>query len=391
MFTSRSRMIVRPALGMLFLASAAAVGPRAAGAATRYIGTDSGETAAAVVAGRSLVHTAQMQAPDASAALKAVDEAITAAGGDELRVVKLNVVARSQEGVEQAREAIARHFPAAVRPPVSYVVGELAGADATVAVDAVAVHHGAAGTDVAVTPGEPGGPFFGARAAVLPAGPRLYVSGQAEKAASPAEAAAKTIASLIKTLEFCGATPGDVVQAKCFLTPMSAAAEVSAEFDKAVSPGTVPLVFVEWKSTLPIEIELVARAPKAAPDAPAVEYLTPPGMTASPIFARVTRVNAPETIYVAGLYSSEPGSGEAQTTAIFDRLGAILKEANSDVRHLAKATYYVSDDDASKKLNEVRPRYYDPQRPPAASKAMVPAVGRPERSIAIDMIAVPGD
>jgi hypothetical protein len=54
-----------------------------------------------------------------------------------------------------------------------------------------------------------------------------------------------------------------------------------------------------------------------------------------------------------------------------------------------KATYYVSDDDASKQLNVIRPKFYDPQRPPAASKAIVPAVGVSERSITIDMIAVP--
>lgn len=65
-----------------------------------------------------------------------------------------------------------------------------------------------------------------------------------------------------------------------------------------------------------------------------------------------------------------------------------MKRTGSDVRHLVKATYYVSDDGASKPLNVIRQKYYDPKRPPAASKATVPAVGVPDRSIAIDMIAV---
>ena len=79
-------------------------------------------------------------------------------------------------------------------------------------------------------------------------GPLVYVSGQAEKAATPAEAAAKTIASLKQTLDWLGCKPEDAVQAKCFLTPMSAAADVAKEFDKAFGERKVPLVFVEWES-----------------------------------------------------------------------------------------------------------------------------------------------
>jgi hypothetical protein len=59
------------------------------------------------------------------------------------------------------------------------------------------------------------------------------------------------------------------------------------------------------------------------------------------------------------------------------------------MRHLVKATYYVSDEDASKQLNALRSKYYDPRRPPAASKAMVPGIGVAQRSISIDMIAIP--
>ena len=60
----------------------------------------------------------------------------------------------------------------------------------------------------------------------------------------------------------------------------------------------------------------------------------------------------------------------------------------TDLEHLVKATYYVSDDDASKGLNDVRPEFFNPQRPPAASKAMIRAVGRTERTVLVDMIAV---
>ena len=59
------------------------------------------------------------------------------------------------------------------------------------------------------------------------------------------------------------------------------------------------------------------------------------------------------------------------------------------MRHLVKATYYVSDDDAARWIDRLRPRVYDPLRPPAASKIMVHGVGMPQRTMTMDMIAVP--
>ena len=42
-----------------------------------------------------------------------------------------------------------------------------------------------------------------------------------------------------------------------------------------------------------------------------------------------------------------------------------MNERNN-LKNLAKATYYVTDDEVSKNHNEVRPKYYDSERPPAA-------------------------
>ena len=58
------------------------------------------------------------------------------------------------------------------------------------------------------------------------------------------------------------------------------------------------------------------------------------------------------------------------------------------VKFLVKAPYYVSADEPSRQLNAQRPRYYDPKRPPAASKATVAGTGRKGRGITLDMIAV---
>ena len=353
---------------MLLSAPAAAADP-----AVRYVESGGRVVAAVVPESAELLHTRQFLSADgsedAATLLAAVKRAVSEFGGDAERLVRVNVVASTQAVADKARESLAN-----IRAPITFVIGALP-QGRKLGIDAVA--------PVTKKP-----PEATSTASVLRAGPRLYVSGQAEKGATPAEAAAKTIESLVKTIEDLGSNKSAVVQAKCFLTPMSAAPDVMDEFARVFGKQKLPLVFVEWKSDLPIEIELIAAAPPAAANAPAVEYLTPAGMKPSPVFARVVRVNRGDLVYTAGLYPERAGSGEEQVMSVFEQLRRVLDESGGDFKHLAKATYYVSDDDASKQLNAIRPKFYDPQRPPAASKAMVNGVGMSERSIAIDMIGV---
>jgi enamine deaminase RidA (YjgF/YER057c/UK114 family) len=332
----------------------------------------SGHTAASIVGEVPLIHTTQVWAQKPEEALIQLERIIQDAGGERDKIMKINVVVANQPAADATRELFKKRFDREHAPAVSYVVGSLP-KDAVVAFDAVAI----AGSENAATP----------HARILPAGPRVYISGQAEKAANVTDATCLTLAKLMRTLEFIGAKPHDVIQARCFLTPISAADGVIHQIHCAFGQP-IPIAFVEWKSDLPIEIELIAKTPAAAEDAPPMEYLTPPGMSASPLFARVVRVNRGDLIYFAGMYSPSAGTGEQQVTAIFDLIAALVQMHGSNMQHLAKATYYVSDDDASRKLNELRPRYYDPKRPPAASKAMVQRVGIAGRSITIDMIAV---
>jgi enamine deaminase RidA (YjgF/YER057c/UK114 family) len=343
----------------------------AAEPSVRYEKSGDATVASIVPTSVAMIHTAQILSPDmdAAALLAGVKQIVSKAAGDPDQLVKINVACATQEIADKARASLA-----SAGAPVSFVVGALP-------------HERQIGIDVvAVMRREPFNENSASR--VLPAGPRVYIAGQAEKGATPAEAAAKTIEGLLRTLEFVGAKKADVVQARCFLTPMSAASEVIKAFEKVFGEKKLPLVFVEWKSDLPIEVELIAAVPAAPADAPAIEFLTPPGMKASPLFARVVRINRGDVIYTAGLYAPALGSGEEQVLSVFNQLQDILTRANGDLKNLAKATYFVSDADASGKLNEIRPKFYDPQRPPAASKAMVNGVGMKERSITMDMIGV---
>src|SRR5205814_982028 len=99
------------------------------------------------------------------------------------------------------------------------------------------------------------------------------------------------------------------------------------------------------------------------------------------IFCRVCKVHYGPSIYLSGLYALDAPDGKKETENLFNSLKGLLKKSGSDFKHLVKATYYVSGNESSKALNEVRPAFYDPKRPPAASKAMVSGVGRAGRTL----------
>ena len=189
-----------------------------------------------------------------------------------------------------------------------------------------------------------------------------------------------TLAGLVRTLEHLGLGLEHIAEIKCFLDPMTEIELVDEQIAAFFGDAPVPPVsHVEWiAGSLPIEIELVAYAP-AEKSFDTIKISTPPWMKSSPVFSRVTRLYGNERIYLSGLYSSKDGDGESQVRDIFASMRTTLAETGSDFRHLAKATYYVSADDSSAKLNEVRPTIYDPSRPPSASKAKVKGVARTSR------------
>ena len=362
-----------------------------------YIAPDpaTGSSKAVVVGpGVSLAQTGFQQVAQTSASdsladngdecLKAVDAALNSAGASLSQAIKLNVVLHDESDATAARQLFARRFADAGKPAISYVTSALPLVGARLAIDAVAVCRSSSQGIVQDTR---------RTVAVITPGAKVYVSGQAEKASDLRSATRLTLESLRKTLEWMSLDLGSVKQVKSFLLPMMNQAEALDEIQKFFARQvTPPLAFVEWKSALPIEIELVASAAGMKPPSDSVgpiEFLTPPGMTASPVFSRVTRVWSDRTIYTSGLYGREGQDAEGQIRDIFAQLEVVLKNAGSDLRHMAKATYYVSTEEASAKLNAIRPEFYDPQRPPAASRAMVAGVGLPGRSITLDMIAVP--
>jgi enamine deaminase RidA (YjgF/YER057c/UK114 family) len=384
------RSLAVPLLSTMFVTASATAGM------VRPVRPDdaTGTSAAVVVDGAAnLAHTEQLLpvgadgaviAPDrvdkqAAAVLDRLESTLRDAQSGLDRLVKVDVYLARPDALGPFQKAFARRIAGKAQPAVSYVVGALSRPEAVVALDAIAV--------TALSESKSKGRF-----AVLPSGPRVYVSGQADPEDDLAVAARKTLLGLDSTLKYLGLDRSRVVRLKAFMQPMTPASAAAVKREVADFYGgkdIPPLSMVEWRLSpkQPIEIELVA-AGREPVDVP-VEYLAPPALKPSPVFSRVARLSAGPLIYVSGLYGSSGTTGTAQVEAIFDSLGAILAESGSDFRHLAKATYYVSDSAASRALNDLRPRHFDPQRPPAASKAFVAGVGLAGRTVTLDMIAVP--
>jgi len=313
-----------------------------------------------------------------------LSEALNIADSGLEQIVKLNIYLKNTAFVSEVQTEISKRFKPGKLPAISFVTGDLGHPDALISIDAIAVSPNYSDKFVKyINSGS-------AQTSILPAGSVVYVSGQAAKG-NLAEATLNTLKQLEQTLKFLGLEKRDIVQIKSFVNPISdlfIVQDVMGEFFKG---GTIPpLVNVEWLSKDPlIEIELIASSNRSSTKSTEqIEFITPEGMVPSPVYSKVTRINYGSKVYVSGLYGKTQDGVKSELSDIFNFLYLNLKKSGSDLSHLVKATYYVSTDVHSAALNDIRLDFYDPKRPPAASKAMVKDVGSSKAGVGIDMIGV---
>ncbi len=360
-------------------------------------------TQAVVVEGYALAHTRQILPVDQDGnlvgkdaaqeqiaqVLKNLQSALGAAGTDLTKLVRLNVYADSPQSIEMARQQLDKQLDGSSPPVITAVITPLSKQDALVAVDAVAITPQTALEVKLQQSAELSSGDQCADVAIAPAGGMVYLSGQPERGPL-GPAAAKSLTKQLTYLAELKLTPSHVVQIKAFVTSVADAQEVLAEVKKAF-PGQMapPVVFVQWIASAPVEIEMVAAQPLPhARSLEGVRFPVPVGVKASPTFSRLGVVDTDRQIYITGLSAQNDNAGDAQVRSVFEQLQQILTKTGSDMQHLAKATYYVSDDNASKMLDKLRPEFYDPQRPPAASKAKVAGLAKSNYGLTVDMIAV---
>jgi len=335
-----------------------------------------------------LVFTQQVAAPspagdaraEAEGALQALAGVLGGAGSDLTRVVRLNAYVGDDAAVPAVDAAVAAQFAAS---PVAFTLTRtpLSSPGARVMFEAAAT-----------TSRAPGAVERFERAAVLPAGGKIFISGQVERGTDLASGCAATMAGLYRSLEHFGLKKSDVVQVKAFFRPVAdpsvATRAIAASFGDGALP---PIILQEWTSDTWVEIELVASA-RALPAkaGESITYTWLPWLTPSPRYCNIAHV-MPGTplIFIGEVNGGDTNDPRTQMKTIFERLGSILFEAGSSYRNLAKATYYLKDPTARALLGDIRGVYFDPTRAPAASALGVTSFGRPGRAAMIDMIAVP--
>jgi enamine deaminase RidA (YjgF/YER057c/UK114 family) len=372
----------------------------------RYLPLDAppGMSQAVIVQGAPLVYTRQLLPLDVEGkivgdgsidqqidqVLKNLRLALNISGSGMEKLVRVNVYALSTSVVDNFCEHLSKRVGPSVRPAITAVLTPLADRTALIAVDAVAAAAEPGTRETFDRCPALAGHEWCADARILPCGGIAYLSGQPDEGAVAETAVAKSMSDLMKTMGHLKITPKDVVQLKVFLRPASSAEEVLGELRKFFPNQPLPpVVFVEWLASVPVEIEMIARLPLSDKPSEDVVYYTPPEVRPSNTFSKAVLLRGDRQIYISGLYAKVPSRGEPQAVYLFDQLQDVLKKSGSDMRHLVKATYYVSDDDAARWVDRLRPRVFDPLRPPAASKIMVHGVGMPQRTMTVDMIAVP--
>jgi enamine deaminase RidA (YjgF/YER057c/UK114 family) len=360
---------------------------------------------AVVVADQPLAHTTQMfpvrggvlvggrdVTRQCAQVLENLDFALATAQSSRSRVVRLNVKVANAADAPAVQQWIAAQFPAAQRPAVVVAPSELPVPGGLVAMDAVA------GSDVWAPAGQVnhyrvlgfGGGAAVSQVAVLPAGRKVYVSGQAVRAETLRESTRETLKSLGATLEYLRLGRQHVVQVKVFVQPMARVGEFEQSLVEFFADATVPpLVLVSWTNASPVEIELVASLPGTAPSSAAdVEFVTPPHLSASTAFSRVALVQRGRLFFTSGFVGAAGQDAPTQVRESFVRLRGLVQRLNGSMALLAKTTYYAAGEDAVKALRDVRGDYLDPKRPPASSLVNVRTVATPGTGFLMDIIGV---
>ncbi len=358
------------------------------GPISHYDSDPSGASRAVRVKRGGLAHTSMFTVSESkpgeemAALISQIEEVAKELGSDFSGVAKLNlfVADESPALLDQIKAQLVNSWPAGKRPALTVIPTPLP-ENAKIAGDAV-IHVESDPMKIKRIEG---------KAAVMPSGrDMIYISGRAASGELP-EATSGTMEQLFAVLEHLSASRKDVIQVKAFIRPMSGWEIVKEEIEKSFGDAPVPpLVFVEWSSSSrATEIELIAAAPDRADTKMSVSYFTPPGEKSSPVYSRVARVYSDEIVYISGTTAPAAESPEEEVNGVFQTLKSSAEKAGSGLLHFVKATYYVSDATVSAKFNELRPEYYDPERPPAASKVAVPTVGPAGRGLLVDMVAVP--
>ena len=368
-----------------------------------------GSSAAVVVSESTLAHTALLLPLDKNGQIVGEGDAVkqlvhlgsdlkkilNESGSGLDQVIQLNVCIKNQSDLPKVQRELATLFKNKTLPATTFIAGDLPHPQALVAIDAVAVSSRKPEAAVQIlTHPQVFHQRWQSHVSLQPWGETIYLSGWVHRGkGSLATAVDGTLAFQQKLLERLGGTLDGVVRIHVFLKPATERDTVAAAIAKLFKDreSVPPVVYTPWgnKRTPEIEFIVAGRQPTKQPRRAGVEFFNVPELKSSPVFSRATRINSDRRIYISGIPGKAGDGPDKQVNHVFEQLQAVLKKSGSDKNHLAKATYFMGNSEATKALGAVRQKLYDPKRPPAASGFLAGPSPFAGSVVNMDMIAIP--
>jgi enamine deaminase RidA (YjgF/YER057c/UK114 family) len=134
----------------------------------------------------------------------------------------------------------------------------------------------------------------------------------------------------------------------------------------------------------------------AAPKAPAVRYVNPPGLAKSPRYSHVVEVSRGKIVFISGQVAQDAagdvvGAGDmaAQTRQVFENLKTALAASGATFQDVVKLTSFLVDMSQLEKYRDVRSEYLKGNRqPPTSTTVAVPRLVREDYLLEVEAIAV---
>ncbi len=182
------------------------------------------------------------------------------------------------------------------------------------------------------------------------------------------------------------AAGGEMLRVTCFVSVLENVPDLQSRMTGAFPKAVQTLVQLQ-RVTGPSLTECEGVGRLAAAPATPVEFVNPEGLTKSPAYTQVVKVNAPKVVFTTTQQSF--GLDPAAMRLMMDRLKKVLETSNAAFDGVAMAHIYSLTGPATEAFRAVRGGYYNAKAPPASTLLVFEGLPSNDATIGLDLVAVP--
>ena len=221
---------------------------------------------------------------------------------------------------------------------------------------------------------------------VNPAG-LAFFSGQlvratADKPRPMAEVFGESLSNLQSAAQKSSA---EMLRVTCYVSHLEGIPDLQSRMTGAFPKAVQTLVQLQ-RVTGPSLTECEGVGRLATAPAAAVEFFNPEGLTKSPAYSQVVKVNAPKVVFTTTQQSF--GLDAAAMRLMMDRLKKMLDSTNADFDQVAVAYIYSLTGPATEQFRAVRGSYYNAKSPPASTLLVFEGLPSNDATIGVDLVAI---